>query len=208
MSVLDRVHGDFIYSRRVSQLVRHVAAMIPAGPARVLDVGCGDGLISSQVQARRPELALEGIDVMVRPRTHIAVRQFDGIRIPYPDQSFDIVMFIDVLHHTEDPGILLREASRIAKRAVILKDHRREGFLAGPTLRFMDWVGNARHGVVLPYNYRTDTQWQEHFDFSELRIADQTRALHLYPAWADWFFGRGLHLLVRLEHPAQRQESR
>lgn len=208
MSVLDRVHGDFVYRRRVSQLVLHLTSMIPDGPARVLDVGCGDGLISSQVQARRPELALEGIDVLVRPRTHIAVRQFDGIRIPHPDQSFDIAMCIDVLHHTEDPGILLREASRVAKRAVILKDHRREGFLAGPTLRCMDWVGNARHGVVLPFNYRTDAQWQEHFDFAELRIADQTTALHLYPAWADWFFGRGLHLLVRLEHPARQQKGR
>ena len=33
------------------------------------------------------------------------------------------------------------------------------GFLAGPTLRFMDWIGNARHGVALPYNYWSAQEW-------------------------------------------------
>lgn len=202
MQYIDRVHERFVYGRRVSQLVHHLSSMIPEGPGRVLDVGCGDGLLSSRLHARRPELAIEGIDVLVRPHTHIAVRRFDGMRVPHPDRSFDIVMLIDVLHHTADPGILLLEASRLARRAVIVKDHRREGLLAGQVLRFMDWVGNARHGVALPYNYRSDAQWQEHFKFAQLHIADQIRALHLYAAWADWLFGRGLHLLVRLEHHA------
>ena len=69
----------------------------------------------------------------------------------HPDASFDVVMFVDVLHHTDDPLLLLQEAQRVGK-IILVKDHFRKGFLAGPTLRFMDWVGNAHHGVVLPYN--------------------------------------------------------
>ena len=41
----------------------------------------------------------------------------------------------------------------MAARGIVLKDHTRNGLFSGSTLRFMDWVGNARHGVRLPYNY-------------------------------------------------------
>ena len=55
-------------------------------------------------------------------------------------------MFVDVLHHTDDPMVLLREAGRVASGFVLIKDHTQNGILAGRRLRFMDWVGNARHG--------------------------------------------------------------
>jgi hypothetical protein len=35
----------------------------------------------------------------------------------------------------------------------LIKDHTLNGFLAGLTLRFMDWVGNACYGIALPYHY-------------------------------------------------------
>jgi SAM-dependent methyltransferase len=96
---------------------------------------------------------VRGIDIMARPTSHIPVDIFDGQTIPHPDKSFDIVSFVDVLHHTDDPSVLLKEAARVARKAVILKDHFSENGIDHLTLRFMDWVGNAPHGVVLPYNY-------------------------------------------------------
>ena len=51
-------------------------------------------------------------------------------------------MLVDVLHHTDDPGILLSEARRVTRRAVVLKDHTRD-YMAGATLRLMDWGANA-----------------------------------------------------------------
>jgi ubiquinone/menaquinone biosynthesis C-methylase UbiE len=55
-------------------------------------------------------------------------------------------MFVYVLHHTNDPEVLLREAQRVALKAVVLKDHTRNGLLAYTTLRFMDWVGMPTMG--------------------------------------------------------------
>ena len=46
-------------------------------------------------------------------------------------------MFVDVLLHTLDPMILLREAIRVARQTVVIKDHTLDGLLAGPTLRAM-----------------------------------------------------------------------
>ena len=116
---------------------------------------------------------MSGIDVLVRPETKIPVQPFDGQRIPFADGAFDAVSFVDVLHHTDDPIVLLREAVRVAKTAVVIKDHLADGVLARPTLRFMDWVGNAGHGVVLPYNYWTQPQWSR--AFARARACASTR---------------------------------
>jgi hypothetical protein len=87
----------------------------------------------------------------------------------------------------------------VARKAVLIKDHNRDGFLAGPTLRFMDWVGNARHGVVLPYNYWPSSRWQQAFAELQLCSAENRVAIGLYPWPASWLFGRGLHFIARLE---------
>ena len=156
------LHEKLVFGRRVKVLGRHLAALIPPR-AKVLDVGCGDGTLDQLILQQLPGVSIEGIDVLVRPATKIPVRPFDGAHIPYPDASFDVVMFVDVLHHTDDPLLLLQEARRVGK-IILIKDHTRKGFLAGPTLRFMDWVGNAPHGVVLPYNYWSERQWDDAFE--------------------------------------------
>jgi hypothetical protein len=38
--------------------------------------------------------------------------------------------------------ILLREAARVAREAVVIKDHTKNGLAADATLRFMDRIGN------------------------------------------------------------------
>lgn len=198
MKLLGKVHGKMVHSRRVRQLCRHLSEMLPQN-AKVLDVGCGDGMLASLIRERRPDVEVRGIDVFVRERTHIQVESFDGSRIPYQDKSFDVVMFVDVLHHTDDPLILLREASRVAKEFIVLKDHTDEGFLSNSTLKFMDWIGNKPHGVVLPYNYWKESQWKQAFQNLQLEIQDWRTNLELYPSFADLFFGRNLHVIARLK---------
>ncbi len=195
--ILDRLHQRLVYSRRVRVLTDHLAELLPAD-AEVLDVGAGDGLIDRLILDRRGDLRIEGLDVLVRERTHVPVRSFDGRTIPAPDDSVDAMMFVDVLHHTPDPRVLLGEAARVARRAVVVKDHLLTGPLAGPTLRFMDWFGNARHGVRLPYNFWTPEQWNAAFAERNLTPEDWIERLRLYPRPADWLFGRRLHFLTRL----------
>jgi SAM-dependent methyltransferase len=165
----------------------------------VLDVGCGDGLIDRLISERRADVRIRGIDVAARSDACIPVELFDGANIPYPDGVMDVVMFVDVLHHTTDPEALLREALRVARQYVILKDHLREGWLAGPTLRVMDWVGNAPHGVDLPYNYWPEKRWRESFARLGVRPKRWIDRLGLYPAPASLLFDRSLHFVASLQ---------
>lgn len=194
------LHEKLVHTRRVRVLASHFASLIPP-KSKVLDVGCGDGAIDSLILQDRPSVSIEGIDVLVRPAAKIPVRHFDGLHIPYPDVHFDVVMLIDVLHHADDPLLLLREASR-AGRSVIIKDVLREGFLADRTLRFMDWVGNAHHGVALPYNYWSKAEWDAAFDAVGLKPLATKLSLGLYPPPASWVFERGLHFIGRFGRKA------
>lgn len=203
MAVLDLVHGKLVHGRRVRVLADHLTAMlddVPAG-ARVLDVGCGDGLLAAVIGQRRPDLALSGCDVLVRDQTHVPVEAFDGATLPHPDDTFAAALLVDVLHHTDDPPALLAEVARVA-RIVLVKDHLRQGLLAFTTLRFMDWVGNARHGVALPYNYLAPADWDAAFAACGVAPTREVRQLGLYPWYANWCFGRGLHFVARLEAAA------
>jgi SAM-dependent methyltransferase len=195
--VLDRLHGGWVHQRRVRVLSRHLADLAPKG-ASVLDVGCGDGLIGSLIQERRPDLSVEGLDIAVRGESHIPIREFDGQSIPLADGQVDVVMLVDVLHHASEPTRLLREAKRVARRGLILKDVTPVGPLADSTLRFMDWVGNARHGVPLPYKFWSQAEWRAAFSDLGLSVTAVRRRLGIYPPPWNLAFERRMHFIVRL----------
>lgn len=196
-AVLDKIHGKLVHQRRVRVLSRHLAEMTPPN-ARVLDVGCGDGRIGALIRSHRADVEVSGIDTHLRDEVHIPVRKFEGMSIPLPDGSVDVVMLIDVLHHADDPHRLLGEATRVARRAVVLKDSTPLGPLSDATLRMMDWVGNARHGVPLPYGFWSQREWREAFARLGLSVAETRRRLGLYPFPANLVFEKRMHFIVRL----------
>ena len=197
-NLIELLHGGFIHRRRTEVLARHAASIIPSGVS-VLDVGCGDGRIAAEIALLRPDLRVSGIDVLRRNGTRIPVRQFDGVTIPYANRSIDVVLFVDVLHHTVDPMILLSEARRVMRKSMIIKDHISDCLVDDAVLRFMDWVGNSRYGVALPFNYWTSRQWQHAARVLGLKTTAWKETLQLYPRVAGCLFERSLHFMALLE---------
>jgi len=192
----EQAHGKAVFKRRIDVLSRTIADFLPKN-AKVLDIGCGSGTLAKAVMVLRPDVSFEGIDVLVRPNTDIPVKEYDGYNIPAPDGHYDVALFVDVLHHTDDPSRLVAEARRVAK-SVVIKDHNRDGLFANATLRFMDWVGNAAHGVRLPYNYLSSSEWRRLWFDRGLRIDRSVDELGLYPTPFGWLFDRKLHFVARL----------
>lgn len=195
--LLNTVHDRAVFQRRVRVLSDLLVQELNE-PGTVLDLGCGDGSIARAVMDRRPDLGFRGIDVLVRPRTLIPVELFDGNTIPAPDGSYDWVTIVDVLHHTDDPGHLVSEAARVARKGVVIKDHLREGPGAYATLRFMDWVGNKGHDVRLPYNYLSRQEWNGIMACAGLKARSWREKLSLYPFPANLLFDRNLHFIATL----------
>ena len=88
--------------------VRRYLQGLPAD-ARVLDAGCGEGVI---VEEFRDRLAIEGIDPNYASPL---VRQGSLLALPYEAASFDRVLCLDVLEHLtyEDQAVALGELRRV-----------------------------------------------------------------------------------------------
>lgn len=197
MNWLERAHDRHHHRRRLRVLGRHLCELLPPR-ASVLDVGCGDGLLTRYVADERPDLVLRGVDVFVRGATHVPVDRFDGQQLPHADACFDAVLFVDVLHHAADPAALLREGARVSRRWLVLKDHSADGLLADATLAFMDRVSNRRHGIEIPHHYWPRARWRAEFAALGLAIEEWRPSLGLYPWWSRFAFERGLHFAARL----------
>ena len=190
--------NSWYFNRRIWVLSRALANAIP-GRGNVLDIGCGDGQLALALMKLRPDLRIEGVDVVARPKTLIPVAHYDGVKLPFEDKSFDFVTIVDVLHHTADPTVVLSEAARVARHGVVIKDHLREGWLAQETLSFMDWCGNIGDGVPLPYNFLSREEWQGAFFKSKLDTVSTTEKLGIYLPPGRWLFDRNLHFVSLLE---------
>lgn len=194
-----QIHRELVMARRVRQLAMNLATVIPDEVVSLLDVGAGTGELACAIHQLRPDLDISGVDVYIRPKTLIPVRKYDGSRLPFDDASMDAVMAVDVLHHCKDPISVLRECARVSREWIIIKDHTADKLGDKQILRFMDWVGNRAHGVELPYNYLSTTEWAKAFRDAGLASYRQINTLGLYPFPFSLIFDGSLHCLHLLK---------
>ena len=196
--LLGKVHGRAVHKRRIAVLAARLASMLAPG-SKVLDVGCGDGRIGALLGDTVPHLEVQGAERLPRAGCAIPCQVFDGVHLPFADRSADCCMFVDVLHHTLDPLPILREACRVSSQFILIKDHVAEGPFDRATLRFMDWMGNAPHGVPMTYNYLSQSQWKSLYGELDLTLVRTDRAIPLYPFPFSRIFGRNLHFISLLK---------
>jgi len=129
LSVVSLDHGFFIEAK-----VRHILEarrrLAESGAIRVLEIGCGIGLLTQRL---RPLFnAVWGIDPSISSLGQAAGRggqmiAADGLRTPFADESFHIVIAVCVLHHVpvDQRAAFLAEAARITRRGglVLLCEH-------------------------------------------------------------------------------------
>lgn len=97
-------------------------------PARVVEIGCGDGALLSALSDRWPTARFDGFELSA-PAIEIArgraiarverLEAYDGSRIPVEDGTYDLAILSHVLEHVPDPEPLLAEAARVAKHVLV-----------------------------------------------------------------------------------------
>jgi 2-polyprenyl-3-methyl-5-hydroxy-6-metoxy-1,4-benzoquinol methylase len=100
-----------------------------ADPQTILDVGCGEGVLTERWAQRLGEKPVVGLDLpdakleaewAARRRENLEFRTFDGGDLPFADGSFDLVAATEVLEHVPDPERTLAEMARVAARHLLV----------------------------------------------------------------------------------------
>lgn len=110
----ERGHG---YHRMIDELELEVTLPYARG-ARVLELGCGTGLILARVAEVANEAV--GIDLSEGMAQHARERGLDVrigsvCQLPFEDEEFDLTYSFKVLAHVPDIDAALREATRVTR---------------------------------------------------------------------------------------------
>ncbi len=127
----------------VGRFLQRVSEMAAAeSPRRVLEVGCGEGVVLAALAARLPGTRFDGLELdqtalgeaRVRCPSATLVRG-DACELPFGDQCFDLVVCLEVLEHLPEPLRALRELRRVARGGCLLSVPHEPFFRAGNVLR-------------------------------------------------------------------------
>jgi len=199
-ALMKRLHQS-AYAERLRRLVDAMIPEIRPGD-RILDVGCGSGLLlhSLAQDPRCPSgVTMHGLERVPRGGEPIAVTAYAGGRMPFDDCAFNLVVVADVLHHEAEERALLTECVRVARRAVLLKDHAREGLLAQARISLIDWAANAPYGVPCLYRYHSVKEWHAIAADVGLHVARELHPMRLYPPQFEPLFGGRLQYFAVLD---------
>jgi 2-polyprenyl-3-methyl-5-hydroxy-6-metoxy-1,4-benzoquinol methylase len=116
------------FERSLAELFR------TAGPRSLLDVGCGEGVLTQQ-WAQRLKGRVVGIDLEdpaiqaeweKRRAPNLEYRVMKAEHLPFADGEFDLATAIEVLEHVPDPEHTVAEMARVARGGHLLVSVPRE----------------------------------------------------------------------------------
>lgn len=112
----------------VGRFTREVLSAVTClAPSTLLDAGCGEGVMTARIQEALPGCRTVAMDhghelIGQVHRQLPAIRFLAGsiTRLPFPGNSFDLVIATEVFEHLPDPGTALEEVARVSRRHVLL----------------------------------------------------------------------------------------
>ena len=100
-----------------------------AAPRSILDVGCGEGVLTAQWAERLGDGRIVGIDLddpklraewERRSRPNLEFRAEEATSLSFADGEFDMACAIEVLEHVPEPEATLAEMARVASRHLLV----------------------------------------------------------------------------------------
>jgi 2-polyprenyl-3-methyl-5-hydroxy-6-metoxy-1,4-benzoquinol methylase len=144
-----------VVRRLIDRFYGKVAAAVgPLDPGTVLDAGCGEGETLARLDSLLPA-SVTGVDLNPASVEFAAKRIPSGdFRVadlndlPFEDDSFDLVLCLEVLEHIPDPAPALAELSRVCRGDILISVPSEPWFRLGSLARgkyLKDWGNHPEH---------------------------------------------------------------
>jgi SAM-dependent methyltransferase len=115
----DSMMSDYDVERRQELIFGQLLAGASLAGRSVLEVGCGTGRFSSRIVALGGELTVldigPGLVKAVSQKLSCRGVVGDACKLPFPDESFDLVVSSECIEHTPDPLAAIREMCRVCR---------------------------------------------------------------------------------------------
>ena len=166
-----------IIKKRIDSIVDPSIDFIENGD-NILDIGAGTGWVAEEIKKRKKTNATL-LDVTDFNQTDLKLVLYEGKIMPFEDNSFDVVFINFVLHHTDNPIEVLKEAKRVSRRNVIIFE---DTYTSGTGYFFLclwDYISNLPSFLVapftekMPFNFKTVTDWRNVFYNLDLKIISE-----------------------------------
>jgi len=117
-AMLNQEGRHWWYRGRRRIVCDELAQLRTGSDMRVLDAGCGSGRLLDELrsfgQITGLDLNPDSVEI-ARSRGHEDVVQGPVESLPWPDETFDLVISLDMVEHTVDDRVTLRELRRVTK---------------------------------------------------------------------------------------------
>lgn len=182
----DSVMNSYDLQKRLSIVFEKLLRDEDLTNKRVLDAGCGTGWFSAAAWKRGGTVtALDiGPDLLRKVREKCPCRTVEGdlLRLPFPEEAFDVVICSEAVEHTRDPERAFMNLARVLRRDGCL-------VLTMPN-RFWFWSVQVANWLKLrPYegleNWRGLKDLRKWSDESGIRI-EACLGFHLFPFVISW----------------------
>jgi SAM-dependent methyltransferase len=151
-------HPSYVWRDGQERRVQLIRQYVSLDGARILDVGCGLGLYVRRFRAFTEDVHGVDIDADKVLEASVAlpnIRQASAEHLPYPDETFDMLLSHEVLEHVSDDRAAVREAHRVLKpggRLVVFAPNRLYPF----ETHGVYWRGKYHYGNIPLVNYLPD----------------------------------------------------
>lgn len=171
-SLLKYIYYPFLHTRAetLAKLIQHYISP----KSSVLDIGCGNLLISKKLKSKI-KIQVTGIDVLDMNLTDLPHQIFDGKKIPFSDNNFDVSFLIGVLHHVENQQILLEETRRVTRKKIIIFEDVYFFYIEKLWLKIRDIIGNIPEEMRMNFalSFHNTDEWEKLFNKHNLKIVHE-----------------------------------
>jgi len=159
-----RIHKDQKRAQTKKELFKEY---LPSH-SKIIDIGTGSGQFSLVLKENGHQVT--SVDIKDKTNTNlITPTVYNGEKLPYNNNSFDISMLITVLHHCPNPENVFQEAARVSKNRIFVL----EDVYSNLVMKYLTWWMDSLMNLEFfghPHTNKSEAEWENLFKENHLRL--------------------------------------